>query len=219
MFVLSSPATPSVTIRLVTWADAIQNNMLWIQGGMLVVQLLAFCGLWTYVRYTRDLRKAAQNQVKVSQELLRAANDQTEGISRPYITIQAKLRDDSHTILDLEGAVGASVVKDEGGRYVAVNIGNGIALNVSYFFKVRRDCDQPWARKSQSYLQTIQLDQPVALALMINAYSGDHEITFLFQSLGGRWYESVVLIQSKVLTDSRFKQLPEWFQPSASYSP
>jgi hypothetical protein len=88
-----------------------------------------------------------------------------------------------------------------------------------HFFKARRDSDKLWEKKAQCYLQTVQIGQPAQLALMINAYPGDHEITFLFQSLGGRWYESVIRIESKVPTDSSFRQLPESFHPSASELP
>jgi hypothetical protein len=199
-----------------SWADAIQQNMLWVQGIALLVSASTLGVLVWYAIETFKLRKAAESQITVSQQLLRAANDQAEAASKPYITIRAKLRDASRTLLAMDGAVGGSVVFDETGQYQAVNVGSGIALNVSYCFKARRDSDKPWEKKAQSYLQTLQIGQPAQLALMINAYPGDHEITFLFQSLGGRWYESVIQIESNVPTDSSFRQLPESFQPSTS---
>jgi hypothetical protein len=202
-----------------SWADATQQNMLWVQGIALFVSASTLGVLVWYAIETFKLRKAAEGQITVSRNLLRAANDQAEGASKPYITIRAKLRDTSRTLIAKDGAVGGSVVFDETGHYQAVNVGNGIALNVAYFFKARPDSDRPWEKKAQSYLQTLQLDQPAQLALLINAYPGDHEITFLFQSLGGRWYESIIRIESKVPTDSRFRQLPESFHPSTSELP
>jgi len=202
-----------------SWADAIAKNMLWVQGFGLLVSAVTLGFLIWYAIETWKLRKTADKQIVVSHDLLRAANDQAEAASKPYITIRQKLRDATHTLLDMDGALGGSVVKDEGGQYVAVNVGNGIALNVSYFFKIRKDEDQPWKKIAQSYLQTVQLDQPAQLALMLNAYPGDHQITFLFQSLGGRWYESVIVIRSRVPIDSGFRQLPESFHPSTSELP
>jgi hypothetical protein len=202
-----------------SWADAIQNNLLWVQGIMLGVQILALFGLFLYVMDTKGLRKAAEGQIAVSQDLLRAANAQAEGVAKPCMTIRAKLRDAGQTLVHGNRAVGGSVVNDEAGFYVAINVGSGSALNVSYFFKARRDSDKPWDKKAASYFQTISPNQQVQLALLINAYPGENEITFLFQSLGGRWYESVVTIESKVLTDFGFKQLPESFHPNPSYSP
>lgn len=51
-----------------TLADPIQTHLLWIQGGMLVVQILALIGLGLYVWYTRELRDSAERQIRVSLE-------------------------------------------------------------------------------------------------------------------------------------------------------
>jgi hypothetical protein len=200
----------------VSWADAIQNHILWVNTGMLFVQLLALVGLVFYVRYTRDLREAAKEQTTASQNLLRAANDQAEGIARPCMTIRQKLRDASKTLLDMDDAVGGVVIDDESAQYVAMNIGNGLALNVSYFFKHRREADQPWKKITGSYLPNVLPNQKIMLALPVNAYPGDHGITFFFQSSGGRWYESSVVIRSKVIIDFGLRQLPQDFKPAVS---
>jgi hypothetical protein len=120
-----------------SWADAIANNMLWVQGFGLAVSAVTLGVLVWYALETLKLRVSAQEQVKVSQKLLSAAEDQAEGTSKPCITIRAELRDPTDTLLHSDGAVGGSVAKDASGHYVAVNIGNGPALNVSYFFSAR----------------------------------------------------------------------------------
>jgi hypothetical protein len=199
----------TIPLDSLTLADAIETNM---QIAMFAIQFLALIGLGSYVWYTRDLRKAAQDQIAVSQDLLRAANDQAEGTSKPCITIRAKLRAADHTLLHMDGAVGGTVVDDEEGQYVAVNIGSGVALNVQYLFRVRRDSG-PWKDITTGYLQIVAAKQPVQMALAVNAYPGDNEIVFRFQSLGGRWYESTVMMESKVLTNLAFKQLPRSFDP------
>ena len=134
-----------------------------------------------YAIETWKLRKAAEDQIRISHDLLKAANDQAEGVSKPCLTIRAQLRDASHTILDMDGAVGGTVVDDEQGQYVALNIGTGVALNVSYQFSARRD-SAPWELKSASYLQSVRPNQHVMMALMVNAYDGDHQIVFRFRA-------------------------------------
>lgn len=185
-----------------------------IKIGNFIVGIATLLVLFWYAIETWKLRKAAQDQIAVSHELLKAANDQAEGVSKPCLTIRAQLRDASHSILHMDGAVGGSVVKDEGGHFVAINVGTGVALNVRYLFRVHRDSDQQWQAITTGYLQTISPNQQVQMALMVNAYAGDHEIEYRFQSLGGRWYESTVTIESRVLTKLGFKQLPISFDPT-----
>ena len=102
-----------------------------------------------------------------------------------------------------------------------MNVGNGLALNVSYSFQARRDSVKPWQKITGSYLPSVlpNHSQQIQLALLLNAYPGENEITFLFQSLGGRWYQSVVTIKSKVMVDFGIRQLPESFHPSTSELP
>jgi hypothetical protein len=176
-----------------------------------IVGIAALGVLVWYAIETWKLRKAAEAQIVVSHDLLKAANDQAEGMSRPCLTIRPQLRDMDHTLLHMDGAVGGTVVRDEAGHYVALNQGNGLALNVQYLFRVRPDADAAWKDIVNGYLQTVQPGEGVQMALMVNAYGGDHEITFRFQSLGGRWYESIVLIESRVLTKLTFAQLPPSF--------
>jgi hypothetical protein len=70
-----------------------------------------------------------------------------------------------------------------------------------------------------SYLPSVlpNHSQQIQLALLVNAHPGENQITFLFQSLSGRWYESTVLVRGKVIVDFGMQQLPRDFRPSASY--
>ena len=108
-----------------SWADAIQNHILWVNAGMLTVQILAFAGLVLYVIYTRKLKQAAEKQIAVSRDLLQAAMDQAEGVARPCVALALKLRDSEQTIRELYGVKGISVVKDRKGFLALRNIGNG----------------------------------------------------------------------------------------------
>ena len=98
-----------------------------IQLAMLMVQALALVGLFLYCAETYKMRKA-------SQELLQASMDQVEGLSKPCITFRAELREGADAILEIHGAKGNLVARPDGGSYVIHNLGNGMALNLPYYF-------------------------------------------------------------------------------------
>lgn len=136
------------------------------------------------------------------------------------MTIRHKIRNATDTLLAADGAVSSVVVDDDQGQYVAMNIGNGPALNVSYYFRFRRDSGEAWqSGPDPSYLPSVSTLQTPLLALLVNGRGDEHQIMFLFQSLGGRWYESVVSIRSKAIIDFGMRQLPQGFRPSLSYKP
>jgi len=172
-----------------------------------VVPILTLVVIAWYTYETKKIRKAAQDQVTASQELLRAANDQAEGVAKPCITLWSDLRNPTDTLLNMHQAVGGTIVRDNRGDYVIVNIGNGLALNVEYVFNVVHESG-PIKEIARSYLQSVAPNQMITLALPINAHVGDHHFVFRFQSLGGRWYESAVRVKSKVLTDLAFRPMP-----------
>jgi len=84
----------------------------------LVVQVLGLLGLLWYVTETMKIRRASQKQV--------------EGMSKPCLTFWGELRDGTDAILEMHGAVGNIVAAADGGSYVVLNIGNGVALNIRY---------------------------------------------------------------------------------------
>jgi hypothetical protein len=97
-----------------------------IQIAALVVNVAALVALVVYVLETRRIRQAAQDQI--------------EGLAKPCLTLFAKLRDPDEAILEMNGAVGGTVVADNDGNFVVFNIGTGVALNVNYQF---RNLDRP----------------------------------------------------------------------------
>ena len=101
---------------------------------MLSVQILTLIGLAWYAIETMKIRTAAQQQVKASLDLIKAATDQVEGMSKPCLTLWGEVREGADAILEMHGAVGNIVARPDGGSYVALNIGNGVALNVQYSF-------------------------------------------------------------------------------------
>jgi hypothetical protein len=194
----------------VNWADAIQNNILRVEFAMLIVQTLAFVGLLFYVRYTRALKKSAETQIKLSQDLLRAALEQVEGAARPCITLASKLRNRDDTISELYGVKGGSVVKDYKGFLALRNIGNGLALNISYKFN-EAGLDGPKDLKGDSgYLQRLHAEKEIRLPLPISMTArGEWDVTFEFESLGSRRYRTTLLLQANILSNFKFEQLSD----------
>jgi hypothetical protein len=97
--------------------------------GGLVVQIVTLCYLIKYVQATVGIQKAAVEQTKasqdlvnvgnaqisVSQELLKAANEQSEGLSKPVVFAKPKLRDGNFLNIEL------------------ANIGTGPAIEIGGF--------------------------------------------------------------------------------------
>jgi hypothetical protein len=158
----------------------------------LVVGLGALAVLIWYAIETMKLRKAAMEQV--------------ESMAKPCLTLWAKLRDPADAILDMHGAVGAMVVRGSDAQFVVQNIGTGIALNVSYQFKT---LDAPQRPDQPRYLFYVLLGQPVQIPETLNAspYAGNSEVIFRFQSIGGKWYQSTVTMNNRVLTKFEFHPL------------
>ena len=126
-----------------------------VQDGMLVVQILGLFGLGWYVVETRKMRKAAEKQVAVSQDLISAAMDQVEGLSKPCLTVWSDLRDPADTILEVGRAVGSTVARCDQGNFVIQNIGNGVAINVSYKFFQINDPTGTARVRDESYVQNV----------------------------------------------------------------
>lgn len=156
------------------------------------VGLLTFAALIWYAIETMRLRRAAENQL--------------EALAKPCLVLWAELRDHSDALLSMHQAVGNTVIRDDSGSFVVQNIGNGVALNVCYTFK-SLDSPTPVIDKDRYYFLNVINGQKVTMPHPVSAYSGTHKITFNFQSIGGRRYESVVTFSHRVLTGFTFKPL------------
>jgi len=135
--------------------------------------------------------------------LRKAAWEQVESLAKPCLTLRSRLRDAADAILSTEGAVGNTEVHPENAAFVAKNIGNGIALNVKYFF--RRSAHEGGAESHVRYIMAIQPGQCVEMPEPINVskYSGECELVFQYESISGRQYESVTGMNHHVLTHFR----------------
>ena len=173
---------------------------------MLAVQVLALIVLIWYAWETKRLRKAAEKQVEVSQELLRAAMDQVEGLSKPCLTLWHGLRDPVDTVLEMGGAVGSTTARSNDGQFVIQNIGNGVALNVKYTFKRINEPDERKVLAGQDrYVPYVLVGQKMTIPEPVAAFSGEYPVILAFQSFGRRKYRTVVTMNNRVLTDLVFE--------------
>jgi len=163
-----------------------------IQFTLIVINSATFIALIWYSFETMRLRRAAQ--------------DQLEALAKPCLTLWADLRNQADAILSMNQAVGNTVVRADDANFVVLNIGNGVALNVQYVFR-RLDADAQRVRDDPSYLQTVLAGKNVTMPEPVNAYAGNYELIFQFESLGGVSYQSVVTLNGHVLVGFRFKRI------------
>ena len=179
--------------------------MLVVQWLTLGVQFLGLIGLALYVLETYRLRKASQEQVGVSQRLIGAAMDQVEGLSKPCITLCSGIRDEADTILEI-GAVGSLVAWGRQGFFALENIGNGIALNVSYEFIPGNRAPER-LRPGKRYVQNVSASHTISMVESINLFVGEWSVQFEYESIGGRKYRSIVSLTEKVLTRFQYESV------------
>jgi hypothetical protein len=159
-----------------------------IQLCLLAVQFAGLVGLAWYAFETYGLRKAAQDQI--------------EALSMPYLTLLSEQRDAGDTILARHGAVGTLQAKVDQGNYAVRNIGSGVALNIRYRFVTEEE-----GKFQPGYVQHIAIGQPMPIPEALITYQGKASLVFLYESLGGRKYETIVTIDRTVLTGSTFTPL------------
>ena len=135
----------------------------------------------------------------LTMKLKNAATEQVEAMAKPCLTIWAKLRSPVEAIQNIHGAVGGTVVRTDDGTFVAENIGTGVALNVTYRFN---NLDAPETNRPQekSYLLNVLPGKQIAMPKLASMYSGNCEVIFSFESIGGWHYQSTVTLNNKVLT-------------------
>jgi hypothetical protein len=173
-----------------------------IQFLMLCVQVLALGGLLWYVIETMKMRKAAQKQLKASLDLIKAATDQVEGMSKPCLTLSGELRDGGDAILAMDGAVGNIIAAQDHGSYVVQNIGNGIALNVQYRFTRANE-----QNRDLRYIPNLLASQRAALVETIGGFNQEHDVTFEYASIGGRKYRTTLHLNHRVITSFHVEQV------------
>lgn len=164
-----------------------------IQFTVMIIYAVTLVVLAVYTWETHKLRIAAWEQV--------------ESLSKPCLTLWAKLRDGADAILEMDGAVGNLDLRANDAQFVVHNIGNGVALNVRYVF---RSLEAGAAQdKTERYFVRVLAGEKISMPEPINAssYSGAYELVFWFESIGGTKYESVTRLQRRTLTQFTFNKV------------
>jgi hypothetical protein len=176
-----------------------------IQASMLCVQILALIGLFLYVKETAYIRKAAQRQIETSLDLIKAANAQVEGMSKPCLTFRGALRDGADIITEMHGTASNIVAGADQGSYVVKNIGNGLALNVRYHFT--RPTDNPEHIPDPRYVPYILPTTSVTLVETLVGYNVEHQVTFDYESIGGRKYRTTIQLNNHIIASFDFEEV------------
>ena len=172
---------------------------------MLIIQLATLTALVIYAVDTRKMRKAAEAQIEVSQDLIGAASDQVEGLSKPCLTIWGDVRDGGEAIMATHGATGNIVAGAHAGSYVFHNIGNGVAVNIRYHF-TRTDVI-PNRERDWRYIPALMATGRVSLVETLNLYNMEHTVTITYDSNGGRHYRTVIELNHRVITSFGFEEV------------
>jgi hypothetical protein len=112
------------------------------------------------------------------------------------------LRDGPDAILEMHGAAGNIVARADRGSYVIWNIGNGVALNARYNFT------RPGHEYDPRYIPNILSTQKVTLVETLGGYNAEHEVTFDYESIGGRKYRTTINLNHHVITTFLFAEVP-----------
>ena len=180
-----------------------------IQLWMLFVQAFALIGLVWYCIETRKIRLTSQDQVRISQDLIKASLDQVESSAKPCLTFWSELRDGKDIILNMHGAVGNLVARADQGSFVIHNIGNGVALNLRYFITRPSNIAGQPDHKRVRYLSTIPTGARVTLVETLGLHNGEHQAEFEYESIGGRIYRTKITLNHHVITSFAFKETKE----------
>jgi hypothetical protein len=93
--------------------------------------------------------------------------------------------------------------------FVVRNIGNGVALNVNFTFIYKGEYPHNFPKRKIRYLQNVLAGQKVNMLMPMNSFNGgEFEVLFHYQSIGGRGYESRVIMNAFVL---RISASERWY--------
>jgi hypothetical protein len=182
----------------------IQLGLFVAQVVMIVVQFAAFGGLIWYAIETKRMRKAAEAQVEVSQNLIVTAGDQVEGLSKPCVMLASSPRNPEDAII---GPLGNSVALRMEGMFVVENIGSGPALNVRYEFIAVGETARFFRSRGIRYVQNILDGDRSPMAEAYTAYNGQFEVIFDYESIGGRRYRTKINMDGYVFTGVSFAEV------------
>lgn len=179
-----------------------------VSGAGLFIGVLTLGALIWYVLETRKMRLAAESQVLLTRDLSKAASDQVEGMAKPCLNLKQKLRATIDAITNRDGITGSTEIASEDAQFILENVGNGIALNVDYWFEGAYTTVDPY-KETKRYFQLIKPGTCATMPEMINTLKTQNECKLIcqFDSIGGRRYQSVITMNDHILTHFAFSEI------------
>jgi hypothetical protein len=164
----------------------------WLDYSGFAVQCLLFAGLVWYCVETRLLRLASQEQI--------------ETLQKPCVTFSMTLRDADDAILDMDGAVGTTIMLCPGAQVQMENIGYGPAMNIQYHFTPLKP--ESTRARPKGYAMGLRqgghLQPPVPRGIM---QGNDWNCVIEYESMARRKYRTTMIVKNLVLTSFHFDSL------------
>jgi hypothetical protein len=135
-------------------------------------------------------------------------------MSKPCLTFWGELRDGIDAVLEMHNAAGTVVAASDQGSYLIQNIGNGVAINVRYHFT--SPSDKPDRKDEMLYIPNVLPTGRVTLIERLNSFDEEHEVTFNYESIGGRRYRTTIQLNHHVITSFRLEEVRlyrKWIGP------
>jgi hypothetical protein len=130
-----------------------------------------------------------------------------EATHKPFVTLVTTARAYEDAVLGMNGAVGAMIVAARDGNVAVRNTGNGPAINIRYEFRPVNPAPGANVARPHNYIQMLPPGEtfvmPVARGLLNNL---EYEFIASYESIGGRRYQTRVVLNNLVLTDTSFRR-------------
>ena len=119
------------------------------------------------------------------------------------------MRDADGTVLELDDARASTRARTKDAHFVFQNIGNGLGLNIRYSFRAINQPSDRTPMAGDADFHTILAGQSVQTVEPATSFTGEYEVVFIFESLGGRKYQTTLTMKNLVLKDFKFMPAPD----------
>jgi hypothetical protein len=179
----------------------------WLPLFNAAVQFLLFVGLFWYTVETRRIRKISQRQIETSQRQVEISQEQVEGTHKPCLTFSTARRDFTDAVLEMNGAVGAMILRCPESQAQLESVGSGPAINIRYNLTPTNP-DSTIARPS-GYLLWLKPGDVFLTPIPRGILQANEWICVItYESLSGRHYQTKIIVNNLVLISIEFGPAP-----------
>ena len=175
----------------------------WLSLFNAVIQFLLLVGLFWYTIETRRIRKLSQRQIETSQRQVEISQEQVEAAHKPCLTFSTAPRDPKEAVMEMNGAVGAMILRCPESQAQLESVGSGPAINIRYNLTPANP-DSTRTRPS-GYLLWLRPGDVFLTPIPRGILQGKEWICVItYESLSGRLYQTRILVNNLVLTSIEF---------------